>query len=157
MLGGSSFLATSAIRLITVIPACRLGLTLAKVTLNSLIRLWIEWFVKSCAIDIIMMEMIVHCMTLIALQPHIGFVACPLPSHAIRVMTSSVYTIYQTLSCSVNSVMGVTLMVIVWKSVYCHHTRIQPHSEKKKYFRGPFLVLQLVTNGGLYSVPGRTK
>ena len=28
---------------------------------------------------------------------------------------------------------------------------------KKKYFRAPFLVLQVVTNRGLYSVPGRTK
>ena len=32
-----------------------------------------------------------------------------------------------------------------------------PHSKKKKYFRAPFLVLQVVTNRGLYSVPGRTK
>ena len=31
------------------------------------------------------------------------------------------------------------------------------HSKKKKYFRAPFLVLQVVTNRGLYSVPGRTK
>ena len=30
------------------------------------------------------------------------------------------------------------------------------HSKKKKYFRAPFLVLQVVTNRGLYSVPGRT-
>ena len=28
---------------------------------------------------------------------------------------------------------------------------------EKKYFRAPFLVLQVVTNSGLYSVPGRTK
>ena len=27
------------------------------------------------------------------------------------------------------------------------------HSEKEKYFRAPFLVLQVVTNRGLYSVP----
>ena len=30
------------------------------------------------------------------------------------------------------------------------------HSKKKKYFQAPFLVLQLVTNRGLVSVPGRT-
>ena len=29
-------------------------------------------------------------------------------------------------------------------------------SKKKKYFRAPFLVLQVVTNRGVYSVPGRT-
>ena len=38
MLDGSFILATSAIRLITVVPARLLGLTLAKVTLNSLIH-----------------------------------------------------------------------------------------------------------------------
>ena len=37
MLDGSFILATSAIHLITVVPACPLGLTLAKVTLSSLI------------------------------------------------------------------------------------------------------------------------
>ena len=31
------------------------------------------------------------------------------------------------------------------------------HSMKKEYFQAPFLVLQIVTNRGLYSVPGRTK
>ena len=31
------------------------------------------------------------------------------------------------------------------------------HPENKKCFQEPFLVLQLVTNRGLYSVPGRTK
>ena len=30
------------------------------------------------------------------------------------------------------------------------------HSKNNKYFRAPFLVLQLVSNGGLVSVPGRT-
>ena len=30
-------------------------------------------------------------------------------------------------------------------------------NSKKKYFQAPFLVLQLVTNRGLYLVPGRTK
>ena len=29
--------------------------------------------------------------------------------------------------------------------------------QEKKYFRAPFLVLQVVTNRGLYSVSGRTK
>ena len=38
MLDGSFILATSAIRLITVVPARLLGLTLAKVTLKSLIH-----------------------------------------------------------------------------------------------------------------------
>ena len=31
------------------------------------------------------------------------------------------------------------------------------YSKKTRYFRAPFLVLQVVTNRGLYSVPGRTK
>ena len=31
-----------------------------------------------------------------------------------------------------------------------------PHPMNKKYFQKPFLVLQLVTNRGLMSVPGRT-
>ena len=30
------------------------------------------------------------------------------------------------------------------------------HSKKKKHFRAPFLVLQVVTNRELYSAPGRT-
>ena len=38
MLDGSFILATSAIHLITVVPACLLGLTQAKVALNSLIH-----------------------------------------------------------------------------------------------------------------------
>ena len=38
MLDGSFILATSAIRLITVVPASLLGLTKAKMTLNSLIH-----------------------------------------------------------------------------------------------------------------------
>ena len=32
-----------------------------------------------------------------------------------------------------------------------------PTLQEKKYFRAPFLVLHVVTNRGLYSVPGRTK
>ena len=38
LLDGSFILATSALHLITVVPACLLGLTLAKVMLNSLIH-----------------------------------------------------------------------------------------------------------------------
>ena len=38
MLDGSFFLATSAIHLITIVPACLLGLTEVEVALNSLIH-----------------------------------------------------------------------------------------------------------------------
>ena len=36
----------------------------------------------------------------------------------------------------------------------CSLHSTQPHSKNKKYFKGPFLVLQLVTNRGLVWVPG---
>ena len=33
----------------------------------------------------------------------------------------------------------------------------EEYAVRKKYFQAPYLVLQIVTNRGLYSVPGRTK
>ena len=41
--------------------------------------------------------------------------------------------------------------------LYDWYLSIVVHSKKKKYFRAPFLVLQVVTNRGLNWVPGRTK
>ena len=39
-----------------------------------------------------------------------------------------------------------------------NHLQIEmKHTLRKKYFRAPFLALKVVTKGGLYSVPGRTK
>ena len=47
------------------------------------------------------------------------------------------------------------------KIVLITHRKTEPkgelHSQNKKYIQAPFLVLQLVTNRGLQSVPGRTK
>ena len=42
------------------------------------------------------------------------------------------------------------------KAMYKYDGHVM-HSKKKKYFRAPFPVLQVVTDRGLYSVSGRIK
>ena len=52
-------------------------------------------------------------------------------------------------------VMWIVVMLAVVDSVGPGNAAV--HSKNKKYFQAPFLVLQLVTNRGHVSVPGRTR
>ena len=57
MLDGSFILATSAIRLITMVSDCLLGLTLAKVMLNSLIH-HLQMNLLNCKIVVLQVQLV---------------------------------------------------------------------------------------------------
>ena len=61
---GSYILATSAFSLITVVPACLLGLTWAKVTLNSLIHPSL-WAVSESKCKIYLLQTIDNCLVIL--------------------------------------------------------------------------------------------